>query len=184
MMPTARFFRLILPAILIAILTVPMGCDTLDTGGEALITERDFDFVFRTSGDQLAGGATISSESKLDVGAALAEIGFAKGDIVSAEVVGAQLRLVQPLTSSLSDIVSSASIRLSSGGNQTTVAQVSNIGSGASANMDTAGGDIGAITRASSAGVTLVVVPVSGDLPAGNYVFRARLSIRMTLEGV
>lgn len=176
-------YRLFLSLILVALIMVPSGCDTLDPGRESLVTETDVSFEFRTTAEQLSGGTVISSETNLDVADALAEIGFAKADIVSAEVVGAQLRQVQPLTATLGDVLSSATLRLSAGGNEASVAQTSSFGSGSTTEMETMGGNIGAFVRASSAAVNLQALP-TGDLESGAYVFSVRLSIRLTLEGV
>ncbi len=180
-MPVMRIRHLLLPLMLLLVLQT--GCDVLDPAEEGIVTEHDQVFEFRTTSDALAGGATIPAESGLDVSSTVNNLGFGKGDIVSAEVISAELSRVTPLSLSLNDILSGATLRLSSGGSSTAAAQANSIGSGTTTEMGPAGGNIGTHARAASATVALQASP-AGDLPSGNYVFRVRLRVRLTLEGV
>lgn len=175
-------FRPLLAAIAVSL--VLSGCDTIDPGTEEIVVTHEQEFRFEATRAQLEDGEVITAGDNLNILPTLEEVGFGRGDIVGAEVVGAEISRTTPVGVDLDQILSSASLRLRTGGAELQVAQVMNIGSGSSTPMQTSAADVGAIARASSVSLLLVPEAVDDLADDGNYVFRVRLRLRIDLEGI
>lgn len=169
---------------LLMVALVFSGCDTLDPGTEEIVVTHEQEFRFEATRAQLTGGEVLTAGTPLDVAPSLEDLGFARGDIIGAEVVGAELSRTTPVGRDLNEIISGASVRLRTSGAELQVAETITVGSGSSIPMDTAPTDVGAMVRASPATVLLEPDAAANLGDDANYVFRVRLTVRLALEGI
>lgn len=162
------------------------GCDTLDPGSEPVVlTLPEQTFRFETTRGELEQGAVLTADGPLNISGTLSNFGFGLGDIVGAELQEVVIERVQPVGVSLNAILSSAAVRVAlTGSPEITLASSSSMSAAASQPLTLSTvNNLAGVLRAGNAQVRLATQPAS-SLEHQNYVFRVRLRMRVTVEGL
>lgn len=127
------------------------GCDSLEVtpGGDSIFlsTSRVVCFEFQDVAD--GNSKSITSSDAFDLDAFLSGEGFAKSEVLGAQVTSVTVRLRFPGQENLS-VFSDASVSLRAGSSTTSIGSASNFGNERSVSLSASRNDIGGIIRASS----------------------------------
>ncbi len=111
----------------------------------------------------------------------MSDEGFAKSEIIGAEVDNVTVRLRFPGQENLS-VFSDLSVALRAGGANTVIASSSDPGSGSTASISTTGNNVGSLMRASSFQGVLDVTG-STDIQ-DDFLIEVELDISLEVEGI
>jgi hypothetical protein len=170
---------------LAAVAVLTSGCDTLDPGPETVILTTESTFRFEMTRTQLQNGDVVVGDRPLNVNQDLAGFGFSAGDIVGATIEEIVLERVQPVGVSLNAILSSASVRAAASGQpEVTLGSATSMSAASSQPLTPSNvANLAAMLRAGNAQLRLAPQP-GPSLEAQNYVFRVRVRLRVSVEGI
>lgn len=182
-----RLSGLLLPLLLIGL----TGCDSAVSGDDPIVLTAEVStgadgspirFGFVADDVQVGRLTDITCGCDLDVADFLADRGFTKGDLISATVQGARLRMLFPIQEQI-DFLDQAILKLRSSGNSVTeVAEQTTFPAAAEATLiPRQGRDVAGFVSASTFEPILQID--AGELLAGrDYEIGLVLTIRMELE--
>ena len=166
-------------SLIVSLAVLLTACDTL-TEPEPVVLDAatTFEFRFTVSGSGAVGPVT--SEEAADIGSQLE--GFAKGEILAAEVTSVEIRRIQPVGQTLADLLTGAEVQVTtSGTDAATIATATSFPAQTRASLPPqAGVDVGRFLRASQFRARFV----PQGLPSGEYVFETSLEFRIEVEGL
>ncbi len=171
---------------LAAFLTLTLaGCDTLEDGTETVLLQKEATFRFEFAAESVPPGKDVTFTSRDQVDLSNNLDGFAKSEIVAAEVVSANLQRIQPPLTSLNQIVRAAELQIVSEGlSGVTVARQNDFPAGPATSLTVNSvQDVSAHLRKPAFGLTLTMTPADLE-PLEDYALEVTVRLRITVEGL
>ena len=169
-------------AVFLVLLLLGSACDSLDvTPGDGIILSTSRVLCFEFNSLENGGSKSIVSTDVLDLDNFLAGEGFAKDEILNAEVTDVSVRLRFPGDENLS-VFEEVNLSLRAGGTTTRVGGASDLGTGRTQVLSTTGTNIGSIARATS---FQGVLDVTGAASSGDdFLVEVEVDFSVEVEGI
>ncbi len=176
----ASFKRYI--AVYLVLLLIGSACDSLDVApGDGIILNTSRVLCFEFNSLENGGSKSVVSTDVLDLDNFLAGEGFAKDEILRAEVTDVSVRLRFPGDENLS-VFDEVTLSLRAGGSTTRVADASDLGTGRTQALSTTGTNVGSIARAASFQGVLDVTGAASS--SDDFLVEVEVDFSVEVEGI